>query len=213
MTFVPNPDVLAAFTLAAFVLILTPGPDMTLFIGETLRAGRARGFAAMFGAVSGVLIHSTLAAVGLSALLAASVTAYTVLKIVGVAYLLWLALQAIRHGSALTVAAEPGTRRPLAQSYLMGLGVNLLNPKIVMFFVTFLPQFVSANDPHATGKLLFLGVMLAVIAFPFCALMILFAARLADGLRRAPKLMRIVDWAFAGVFGAFAVRLLFTQRQ
>ena len=85
MTFVPNPDVLAAFTLAAFVLILTPGPDMTLFIGETLRAGRARGFAAMFGAVSGVLIHSTLAAVGLSALLAASGLCYE-LKTVEEAY-------------------------------------------------------------------------------------------------------------------------------
>jgi threonine/homoserine/homoserine lactone efflux protein len=116
MTFVPNPEVLAAFTLAAFVLILTPGPDMTLFIGETLRSGRARGFAAMLGAISGILVHSTLAAIGLSALLAASATAYTVLKIVGVAYLLWLALEAIRHGSALTIAAEPSTHRPLVQS-------------------------------------------------------------------------------------------------
>ena len=77
MSFVPSPDILAAFTLAALVLILTPGPDMTLFIGETLRAGRARGFAAMFGAISGILIHSTLAAIGLSALLATSATAYT----------------------------------------------------------------------------------------------------------------------------------------
>jgi threonine/homoserine/homoserine lactone efflux protein len=211
MTFVPSPDVLAAFTLAAFVLILTPGPDMTLFIGETLRAGRARGFAAMFGAVSGVLIHSTLAAVGLSALLAASATAYTVLKIAGVAYLLWLALQAIRHGSALSVTAGPGTRRPLTQSYLMGLGVNLLNPKIVMFFVTFLPQFVSAADPHAGAKLLFLGLYFLALGIPICAILIVSAERFTDAIRRAPRAMRVIDWLFAGLMGAFAARLLFSR--
>ena len=211
MTFVPNPDVLAAFTLAAFVLILTPGPDMTLFIGETLRAGRARGFAAMFGAVSGILIHSTLAAIGLSALLAASTTAYTVLKIVGVAYLLWLALQAIRHGSALPVSAEPASRRPLAQSYLMGLGVNLLNPKIVMFFVTFLPQFVSAADPYAGAKLLFLGLYFIALGIPTCAILIVTAERFTDAIRRAPRAMRVIDWLFAGVMAAFATRLLFSR--
>src|SRR5215207_5639280 len=211
MTFVPGPDVLAAFTLAAFVLILTPGPDMTLFIGETLRAGRARGFAAMFGAISGILIHSTLAAIGLSALLATSATAYTALKIVGVAYLLWLALQAIRHGSALTIAADSGTQRPLAQSYLMGLGVNLLNPKIIMFFVTFLPQFVTAGDPYAAQKLIFLGVVFVAVALPISIAMIVSAARLGSLLKRTPRIMRAIDWLFAGIFSAFAVRLLFTR--
>jgi threonine/homoserine/homoserine lactone efflux protein len=211
MTFVPSSDVLAAFTLAAFVLILTPGPDMTLFVGETLRAGRARGFAAMFGAVSGLLIHSTLAALGLSALLAASATAYTALKIAGVAYLLWLALQAIRHGSALTVTMEPATRHPLTQSYLMGLGVNLLNPKIVMFFVTFLPQFVSASDPHAGAKLLFLGLYFIALGIPTCALLILGAERLTGTIRRSPRVIRAVDWLFAGLMGAFAARLLFSR--
>jgi threonine/homoserine/homoserine lactone efflux protein len=211
MPIVPGLDVLAAFTLAAFVLILTPGPDMTLFVGETLRAGRARGFAAMFGAVSGILVHSTLAALGLSALLAASATAYTALKIAGVAYLLWLALQAIRHGSALTVTTEPGARRPLAATYLMGLGVNLLNPKIVMFFVTFLPQFVSAADPHAGAKLLFLGLYFIALGIPTCALLILGAERLTARVRRAPRLMRAIDWLFAGLMGAFAARLLFSK--
>jgi threonine/homoserine/homoserine lactone efflux protein len=211
MSFVPGPDVLAAFTLAAFVLILTPGPDMTLFIGETLRAGRARGFAAMFGAVSGVLVHSTLAAIGLSALLVASATAYTVLKIIGVAYLLWLGLQAIRHGSALTITAETGTPRPLVQSYLMGLGVNLLNPKIVMFFVTFLPQFVSASDPDAGAKLLFLGVYFIGLGIPTCALLIITAERFTGAIRRAPRVMRAIDWLFAGLMGAFAARLLLSR--
>ncbi len=77
-----------------------------------------------------------------------------------------------------------------------------------MFFVTFLPQFVDAGDPHAVGKLIFLGVVFVVIAAPICALMIVFASNISAALKRSPRLMRAIDWLFAGVFGAFAVRLL-----
>jgi threonine/homoserine/homoserine lactone efflux protein len=213
MVFLPTPEILAAFTIASLVLIVTPGPDMTLFMGETLRAGRARGFAAMLGASTGLLVHSLLAAFGLSALLAASATAFTAVKIVGAVYLLWLAVQAIRHGSALTVRPDGGERRPLARVYAMGLGVNLLNPKIVMFFVTFLPQFVAASDPHASAKLLFLGLYFLVLGIPTCAAMIFAAERFTQAIRRSPRMMRAIDWAFAGLMGAFAVRLLFARAQ
>lgn len=211
MAFLPTPEVLAAFTLASLLLIVTPGPDMTLFLGETLRAGRARGFAAMLGASTGLLVHSILAAFGLSALLAASSTAFTVLKIVGAAYLLWLAVQAIRHGSALTLAPGSGERKPLLRVYALGLGINLLNPKIVMFFLTFLPQFVSASDPQASTKLLFLGLYFLVLGVPSCALMILAAERFTTAIRRSPKAMRVLDWGFASLMGAFALRLLFAR--
>ena len=129
----------------------------------------------------GVLIHTTLVALGLSALLAASATAFFVLKVVGALYLLWLAVadgpprlgaQHRRLGPA--VAGEP-----LMRIWAKGLGVNLLNPKIIMFFVTFLPQFVTAGDPHAARKLFFLGVVFVVIATPICVAMIVFAARLS----------------------------------
>src|SRR5262249_61434152 len=107
MAFVPDLHVLAAYTAAAFVLIFTPGPDMTFFLGQTLAGGRARGFAAMLGVSAGLVVHSLAAAFGLSALLAASATAFGVLKVVGVAYLIFLAVQALRHGSALKLQ---GTR-------------------------------------------------------------------------------------------------------
>ena len=211
MPFLPSFEVLAAFTLAALLLTVTPGPDMTLFIGETLRAGRARGFAALLGASTGLLVHSLLAAFGLSALLAASATAFTMLKIVGAVYLLWLGWQAIRHGSALTVTPGAGARRPLIKVYALGLGINLLNPKIVMFFLTFLPQFVSATDPHASAQLLFLGAYFLVLALPVCVILILAAERFTQALRRSPRIMRAVDWLFACILGAFAVRLLFAR--
>jgi threonine/homoserine/homoserine lactone efflux protein len=208
MSLMPDLPVLLAFTLAGVVLVVTPGPDMALFLGQTLTAGRARGFAAMLGVTTGVVLHSLIAAFGLSALLAASVLAFTALKIAGVVYLLWLAIGALRHGSALTLRSEAAARRPLGQVYLMGLGCNLLNPKIIMFFVTFLPQFVSASDPNAGGKLLFLGFYFVALATPICALLILLADRFTAAIRRSPRATRAVDWLFAGLMGTFAVRLL-----
>ncbi len=211
MTIFPETVVLAAFIAAALILIVTPGPDMTLFLSQTINGGRARGFAAMFGATAGLLVHSMLAAFGLSALLVASATAFTAIKIAGAAYLLWLAVQAIRHGSSLSL--RPGTpeRTSLYRAFAMGFGVNLLNPKIVMFFLTFLPQFVSASDPQAPARLLALGLLYALLTPPVCAPMILGAGRFAEAMRGSRRIMRAFDWMFAGLMGAFAARLLFAR--
>jgi threonine/homoserine/homoserine lactone efflux protein len=211
MTFLPDIQVLLAFTAAGLVLVLTPGPDMTLFIGQTLTGGRARGIAALLGASTGLLVHTTLAAFGLSALLAASATAFGILKVVGVAYLVWLAIEALRHGSALTLKPEAGEAQPVARVYLTGVGINLLNPKIVMFFLTFLPQFVSASDPHAGGKLMFLGLYFIALGIPICIALIFLAERFTGAIRRSPKVMRAIDYLFAGLMGTFAVRLLFAR--
>jgi len=158
MTFLPEPAVLLAYSLACFVLFVTPGPDMSLFLAKTMAEGRRSGIAAMLGALTGCCVHTLLAALGISALLAASATAFTILKVVGALYLLWLAVDAVRNGSALNV--KEGSRPPASfrRTFLLGIGVNLTNPKIVLFFVTFLPQFVAASDPHASAKLVFLGL-------------------------------------------------------
>jgi threonine/homoserine/homoserine lactone efflux protein len=213
MTFVPGLDVLLAYSLAAAVLILTPGPDMTLFLGQTLAGGRLRGIVSYLGASAGLVVHTMLAAFGLSALLAASATAFGILKIAGVAYLIWLAIDAIRHGSALTLKAETAAPQPLGRVFLMGVGVNLLNPKIVVFFLTFLPQFVSASDPHAGAKLTFLGLYFIVLAVPLCIALILMAERFTAAIRRSPRAMRAIDYLFAGLMGAFAVRLVFARAE
>jgi threonine/homoserine/homoserine lactone efflux protein len=211
MSFLPAIDVLLAYTAACLVLTFTPGPDMTLYLGQTLAAGRARGLAAMLGACTGLIGHSMLAAFGLSALLLASATAFTLLKFAGAVYLLFLAAQALRHGSALTLKPGAAARTPLHRVYLLGLGVNLLNPKIVMFFLTFLPQFVSPADPHAPEKLFFLGIYFIVLALPLCAGLIMIADRFTAAVRRSPRVMRAVDWLFAGLMGAFAIRLVLAR--
>jgi len=211
MISLPGIDVLVAFTAASLILIFTPGADMALFLGETLRGGRKRGFAAMLGVTTGLLVHTMLAALGLSALLAASDAAFTAIKVAGVAYLLWLAMDALRHGAALTLEAGAGDRRPLHRAYLRGLAVNLFNPKIVLFFLTFLPQFVSAADAEASAKLMFLGIYFIVLAVPACVGLIITADRVVAALRRSRRVMRLLDCLFAGLMAAFAVRLVLSR--
>lgn len=210
LTFLPSLSVFLAYLVAVIALTLTPGPDMTLFLGKAIGQSRKAGIAAFAGASTGLIVHTVLVAVGLSALLAASTTAFTILKVVGAAYLVYLAVQAIRHGSALSVGGK-GSADPIGKVYLKGLMVNLLNPKIIVFFVTFLPQFVTPTDPHAAGKLLFLGLMFVVVATPISIAMIWSAGSLASFLKRSPRATRAVDWLFAGVMGGFAVRLILAQ--
>jgi threonine/homoserine/homoserine lactone efflux protein len=211
MTWLPDWPVLLAYTAACFILFITPGPDMSLFLAKTIAGGRRAGLAAMLGTMAGCLVHTALAAVGLSALLAASATAFTLLKIVGALYLLWLAFDAVRHGSALSLRPERAGEHPFGRTFLLGALVNLTNPKIVLFFVTFLPQFVDAGDPAAGGKLLFLGLYFVAFSTPLAALMVLGADRVIGLLRQRPRLMRAIDLTFAGLFGAFAIRILATE--
>ena len=211
MTFVPDAPTLLAFLAATVVLAITPGPDMTLFLGRTLAQGRRAGLAVIAGTTTGCLMHTVLVAIRVSALLKASPTAFLALKFAGALYLLWLAFQAIRHGSTFELSVK-STRRPLWREFAKGWAVNALNPKIVLFFVAFFPTFVAADDPHTTGKLLFLGIMFALVALPLMVPMVFAAEALTDTLRRNPRIARAMDWLFATVFAAFAVRILATER-
>ena len=211
MVFFPELSVLVTFSVAAIALSLTPGPDMTLFLSKTIVQGRLAGFAAFFGAITGLLLHTLAVALGLSALLIASATAFTTLKIVGCFYLLWLAWDALRNGSSFAVDQTARRKETLKSVYFKGLWINLFNPKIIVFFVTFLPQFVSVSDPYAVYKLMSLGGVFVLIAIPICAALIMFADRIAALLKRSPKATRLVDWLFAAVLGGFAIKLLLTR--
>jgi threonine/homoserine/homoserine lactone efflux protein len=211
MSFVPDATLLVQFAIATIIIAITPGPDMTLFVSRTLSQGRAAGFASMAGALTGTLVHTTLVVVGVSALIVASPSAFLVLKIFGAAYLVFLAWQAIAKGSAFSPEKRSGPQISLLRSYAVGLGVNLLNPKIILFFMTFLPQFVSAYDPNASGKLFFLGSMFVALSIPVTAPMVIAAERFAHLFKKNPRATRVVDYLFAGVFSAFALKILTAQ--
>jgi threonine/homoserine/homoserine lactone efflux protein len=212
MDYIPSLAVILQFAVATLVIALTPGPDMTLFVGRAISHGRAAGFAAMGGAMTGIMVHTTLVALGLSALIVAAPQAFMALKIGGALYLLWLAFQAIRHGSAFKPQTEKSAPVALSRHYMTGILINLLNPKIILFFMTFLPQFVSASDPHAPGKLVFLGVLFIIVSLPVVVPIILAADRVAVFLKESPRATRVIDFMFAGIFSAFAVKILTTQK-
>lgn len=211
MTFLPDLHTLLIYTVACVVLFITPGPDMSLWLSKTLGGGRQSGMAAMLGTSVGCLVHTVLVALGVSVLVAASPVAFTALKIGGALYLLWLAVDAIRNGSALSVQAVEKKQTSFLGDFLTGLLVNLTNPKVLLFFMTFLPQFVGSGDPNTSGKLLFLGVYFVAFNLPLAAGMILIAERLVEWLRTRPGVLRAIDFTFAGVFGYFAYRILTTQ--
>jgi threonine/homoserine/homoserine lactone efflux protein len=211
MSFVPESAIILQFAIATFVIAVTPGPDMTLFVGRALAQGRAAGFACMLGAMTGIVVHTTMVSLGLSALVVASPAAFWALKCVGAAYLVWLAFQALRHGSAFSPDIRATRGSGLAANWATGLGINLLNPKIILFFMTFLPQFVSASDPNAAEKLFFLGLLFIPLSLPVTVPMVLAADRFAGLLRRSPRVTRMIDYLFAGVFSAFAIRILATE--
>ncbi len=213
MAFLPDATTLLAYTLACAILFATPGPDMSFFLAKTLSGGRRTGIIAFLGAAAGCLLHTLAAAVGLSALLAASAVAFTILKIVGAVYLLWLAIDAVRSGSAINVNAEDRPVEPWHKTFLLGMGINLTNPKIVLFFVTFLPQFVHASDPDAAAKLFFLGIYFVVLTLPLGVLLIAGAGQLVGYLKAKPRVLRAIDWTFAGIFSIFAIRILATQNR
>ncbi|MGO9770003.1 MAG: LysE family translocator [Roseiarcus sp.] len=180
---------------------------MALFLSRTLAGGRPHGFAALAGAMTGLLVHTFAAALGLSALLAASERAYDAVKFAGALYLLYLAYGALRHGAALRLEGQGGAGGGLARSYLTGLLINLTNPKIVLFFVTFLPQFIDVGDAAAAQKFFFLGLAFIAIGASVNAAIIAAAARFVAAARANPRAIRWFDYGFAGLMGAFAARL------
>jgi threonine/homoserine/homoserine lactone efflux protein len=211
MTFLPDTTTLFAFTVASLLLFITPGPDMSLWLSRTIGSGRAAGVASMVGTNVGCVVHTLLAAFGVSALIAASQAGFFVLKIIGALYLLWLAVDAVRNGSSLNVKTSENASTSLMSSFVLGITINLTNPKVVLFFITFLPQFVSAHDPHVTGKLLFLGLYFVVINIPGAFLIILGAEKLVLWLKARPRVLRGIDYSFAGVFAFFALKIALTQ--
>jgi len=210
-SFIPPFATILTFALASLVLIITPGPDMALQLSRAINYGRLHGMVTFLGAMLGILVHSALVALGISILIVAAPPLFLALKIVGAVYLLWLAWQAIRAGGGFKLAAAAKQTPTLGQSFLAGVMIDLLNPKVVLFFVTFLPQFVHAEDPGASGQLFFLGVEFVLISLPCGVALVWFAAWITKALTRSKTVERVLNWGFAGVFATFAAIILSAQ--
>jgi threonine/homoserine/homoserine lactone efflux protein len=198
------------FAIAALVLIMMPGPDLALITGNSLRGGRRGGLLTVLGGVLGVTVHAGTAALGLSALLMASATAFTALKIVGAGYLLWMAVQVLR--SARRTGRTPEAAEVVAvpqrwSAYLrQGFLSNALNPKVALFFVTFLPQFLSPDSGSARAEALIMSGIFAVLFVAWFGLYVTAVERLGRWLRR-PRVKARIEQFTGLVLATVAVRL------
>ena len=198
------------FALAALALNLAPGPDLALIVAHTVKGGRRAGFAAMVGIWTGALGHVLLAAFGLSAVLAASATAFAVVKWAGAAYLVWMGIQAIRGAGGLATT-EVSRARPW-RIFRQGMLTDLLNPKVAIFFLAFLPQFVEAGAGPVWAQLALHGVLIIATAAIVEPPLVLLGDRMAAGLRGHARTARWFDRGLGGVLMGLGVKLALLER-
>src|SRR5579872_4848931 len=202
----------SGFFAAALLLNLAPGPDLAFILGHTARGGKSAGMAAMLGVWVGVLCHITFAVVGLSALIAASAKAFTVVKWAGVAYLLWLGFQVLRSRGSFLTDSQPKSAISRRRVFGQGILVNLLNPKVAIFFLAFLPQFVVTGAGAVWLQLLIHGVLIIAVAAMIEPPLVFFGDRLTAGIRASKRLSLWLDRALGGMLVALGIKLAATQR-
>jgi threonine/homoserine/homoserine lactone efflux protein len=201
---------MTTFAIAALLLIMMPGPDQVLITRNVVVGGRHGGLLTMLGGVLGLTVHAGVAALGLSALLLASATAFTVLKIVGAVYLLWLAVQMLRSAmrSGRTPLADEAVAAPLQRSAYLRQGFlsNALNPKVALFFVTFLPQFLSTGSGSPHAEALLLSGIFGALYLAWFSLYVAAVDRLGRWLQ-LPRIKARIEQVTGLILATIAVRL------
>ncbi len=209
----PDADI-ALFVAASLAVIVAPGPDNVYVLTRGIAQGREVALASAWGMCSGLLFHTTLAALGLSAILARSAVAFSVVKYAGAAYLIYLGMRALlgKEGASL-VEEAPMTR--LRSFFVRGLTMSLLNPKVAVFFLAFLPQFADpAGEPGGAAlQLLALGLVFALLSVLVFSAIALFASILGDRLSRNPRFANVLRWLTGCVLVGLGVRLGLSGRQ
>jgi threonine/homoserine/homoserine lactone efflux protein len=201
---------LVLFVLASLVLIFTPGPDMLLMTVRSLSGGPRAGVLVTAGLIGGVMFHTCIVAFGLAALLAASVVAFTIVKWIGAAYLVWLGIQALREPVTPLVVNDNTTQYRAGELLRQGFLSNALNPKVALFFFTFLPQFADGERAPISIQVVVLGLLFAVMGFTIYA-----ALSYAVGRARAflaSRARRVVTRVSGGIMILLGLRLAAVER-
>ncbi|AOR68358.1 lysine transporter LysE [Burkholderia stabilis] len=204
------------FVLAVFLLNVTPGPDTAYIVGRSVAQGRGAGLMSAFGISAGCCVHALACAFGLTALLAASAAAFTVIKLVGAAYLIYLGVRMLFAKQATApsgaAAAQAAAAKPLRQLFMQGFWTNVLNPKVVLFFVSFFPQFVSADSPHKALAFLTLGAVFVVMSTIWTSLVAWVAGSVTQRFSGKPGVKKWLDRTVGSAFVGLGLRLATSQR-
>ena len=197
------------FLLSALLLNIAPGPDTAYIAGRSVQIGWRGGVAATIGVATGCLVHVFAAAAGLSALLMTSSTLFGLVKWAGAAYLCFLGItMLLSRGPAQAVGGMPATGPVLLRRvFWQGALTNLLNPKVALFFLAFLPQFVAADSPHKAAAFVLLGLIVVFNGTLWCLVVAVSAARAAGRIRQSGRAMAWVNRAIGGLFVFLGARI------
>jgi threonine/homoserine/homoserine lactone efflux protein len=200
------------FIISGLLLNITPGPDTAYIVGRSVQMGWRGGAAAALGISAGCLVHVFAAAIGLSALLAASSVAFTAIKLIGAAYLFYIGVRMLlAYPNHDAPAPSTADRLSLRQVFWQGALTNVLNPKVALFFLAFLPQFVAVDAPSKALAFIALGFIFIFNGTLWCLGVAAFAATAAGRLRQSSRAVLWINRALGGVFIALGVRVAMTQ--
>lgn len=200
-----------AFLITSLIVVVSPGTGVLYTLATGLSRGSRASIVAAFGCTLGIVPHMAAAIMGVAALLHTSALAFQIFKYVGVAYLLYMAWNTLREHGTLKVEKEVGARSAL-QVTVTAILINILNPKLSIFFLAFLPQFVSANEPHALAHMLELSAIFMLMTFVVFVGYGLFAAAIRDHVISRPRVLTWMRRTFAGAFVLLGAKLAFADR-
>ncbi len=205
---IPSHSSLLLFVSAAVVLLAIPGPAVLYVTSRSIGLGKSAGLVSALGIGVGTLVHVAAAAVGLSALLMSSAAAFSLVKYLGAAYLIYLGVQKLRGTESLELSEE-APRAKLSRVFAQGIIVNILNPKTALFFFAFLPQFADASRGNVAVQILFLGTLFAVMGVTSDSLWALFAGTVARRLSRSTRWMHTQRYVSGGMLISLGVATAF----
>ncbi len=200
------------FFSAAFAINISPGPDLIYILSKTIAGGRKIGIASSLGVCSGAMVHVLAAALGLSAILATSALAFSVVKYIGAAYLIYLGIRAFRSkGATFDKIGAGGEETTPWQAFKQGALVDILNPKVAIFFMAFLPQFVRSELGSTAGQIIFLGSLVILVAIVVEFTIIMVAAQTTEFFRKNKNISIWLDRMLGSVLVGLGLRLAFME--
>ena len=199
------------FITASMALTIAPGPDIIFVITQSISQGKKAGIATALGLCSGILVHTTAAALGISAILHQSAIAFQILKYAGAIYLLFLAWKALKEGEHLLPTGSV-RQYNLLTLYKRGILMNILNPKVSLFFLAFLPQFVTPKAGDVAVQMILLGLLFMLQAVAIFTTIAIFSGSIGKKLLGKPKLAKYINLTKAAIFAFIGVNLAFTSR-
>ena len=204
----PTTEKMLSFLLASIALTLSPGPDILYVLTQSISNGKKFGIATAAGLVSGILVHTTLIALGVSAIIKQSELIFTGIKIIGACYLLWIAFQVFKAPASIDLKTNNNSKSNLLSLFKQGFIMNVLNPKVTLFFLAFFPGFIDEKSGNVTQQIYLLGFLFMLQAFVIFSLVSILADKLTIFIRSNQNFAVFLKWFQIVVFILIAVLIL-----